>query len=88
MNVEYMNELPHEICEHKETKTSKLLTELQKFMERSEPIMEVHWKGFYSTAAYAAATLRGVVRSNSIAMRVIVRKNRMFIIKEGGNDAK
>ena len=44
MNVKYMNELPVDLKEHRETKTSKLLAVMQDFMARPEPIMEVAWR--------------------------------------------
>ena len=82
MNVKYMNALPPELGERKESKTGKLLAVLQSFVARPEPIMEVTWEETYSSVTSAAASARGVIRSNGLAMRVIRRQNRLFIQKE------
>lgn len=88
MNVKYMNALPPELSDHKESKTGKLLAALQNFMTRPEPIMEVTWKETYSSVTSAAASARGVIRSKRLAMRVIRRQNRLFIQKKEVNHAE
>ena len=85
MNVKYMNELPAGLKEHRETKASKLLAVMQDFMARPEPIMEVAWEESYGSVTSAAASARGVIRSKRLAMRVILRQNRLFIQKEAAD---
>lgn len=87
-NVKYMNELPAGLKEHRETKTGKLLAVMQDFMARPEPIMEVAWEESYGSVTSAAASARGVIRSKRLAMRVIRRQNRLFILKEEVNHAE
>ena len=82
MNVKYMNELPAGLKERRETKTSKLLAVMQDFMARPEPIMEVAWEETYSSVTSAAASARGAIRSNKLALRVTRCQNRLFVQKE------
>ena len=82
MNVKYMNELPADLKERKETKTSKLLAVMQDFMARPEPIMEVAWEETYGSVTSAAASARSAIRSNKLALRVTRCQNRLFIQKE------
>lgn len=82
MNVKYMNELPADLKERKETKTSKLLAVMQDFMARPEPIMEVTWEETFNNVTSAAASARSAIRSNKLALRVTRCQNRLFIQKE------
>lgn len=85
MNVKYMNELPAGLKEHRETKTNKLLTAMQGFLARPEPIMEVAWEEAYSSVTSAAASARSAIRSNKLALRVTRCLNRLFIQKEAAD---
>ena len=85
MNVKYMNELPADLKERKETKTSKLLAVMQDFMARPEPIMEVAWEESYGSVTSAAASARSAIRSNKLALRVTRCQNRLFIQKEAAD---
>ena len=85
MNVKYMNEIPVDLKEHRETKTSKMLAVMQDFMARPEPIMEVTWEETYSSATSAAASARSAIRSNKLALRVTRCQNRLFIQKEAAD---
>lgn len=85
MNVKYMNELPADLKERTETKTSKLLAVMQDFMARPEPIMEVAWEETYSSVTSAAASARNAIRSNKLALRVTRCQNRLFIQKEAAD---
>lgn len=85
MNVKYMNELPEDLKEHRETKTSKLLAVMQDFMARPEPVMEVAWEEAYSSVTSAAASARSVIRSNKLSLRVPRCQNRLFIRKEAAD---
>lgn len=82
MNVKYMNELPADLKERKETKTSKLLAVMQDFMARPEPIMEVTWEETFNNVTSAVASARSAIRSNKLALRVTRCQNRLFIQKE------
>ena len=82
MNVKYMNELPADLKERRETKTSKLLAVMQDFMARPEPIMEVAWEETFHNVTSAAASARSAIRSNKLALRVTRCQNRLFIQKE------
>lgn len=85
MNVKYMNELPADLKERKETKTSKLLAVMQDFMARPEPIMEVTWEETFNNVTSAAASARSAIRSNKLALRVTRCQNRLFIQKEAAD---
>ena len=85
MNVKYMNELPADLKEQRETKTNKLLTAMQGFLARPEPIMEVAWEEAYSSVTSAAASARSAIRSNKLALRVTRCQNRLFIRKEAAD---
>lgn len=85
MNVKYTNELPVDLKEHRETKTSKLLAVMQDFMARPEPIMEVTWEETFNSLTSAAASARSAIRSNKLALRVTRCQNRLFIQKEAAD---
>lgn len=88
MNVKYMNAFPPELSERQETKTSKLLMAMQNFASVPESIMEVAWEGTYRDATSAAASARRLVRLYDLPLRVVRRKNRLFIQKEEIGDAE
>ena len=85
MNVKYMHEIPVDLKEHRETKTSKLLAVMQDFMARPEPIMEVTWEETFNSVTSAAASARSAIRSNKLALRVTRYQNRLFIQKEAAD---